>query len=52
MAPPTPSPSFPGPVLYIYHMKLVSVLKLIFFFQDALEVDLETFCEAMELPRT
>ena len=38
--------------LYCYTSYEISFcFKLIIFFQDALEVDLEMFCKAMELPR-
>ena len=48
-SPSNPLPRFRRPCI-IYHMKIAFVLKLNFF-QDVSEVDLETFCEAMELTR-
>ena len=43
-------PRFGWSCIYICHKKLASVLKL-YFFHDALEGDLEMFCEIRELPR-
>ena len=42
---------FPWPCIIYISYEISFCFKVNFFFQDALEVDLETFCEAMELPR-